>query len=169
MNTMQSIDNEFGNDSQTIKEERGTFLLVLCILSWIFSGINFINVFFTFISGESKFAEKIDVLIEGTGVSFIDNAMVEAVPQLELILENFAGYHISNTLLFMIGILAVILMFKLKRIGFYMYIFYSILALFIQNYFLGELPTNSGTLYLSGFISVIFIILFALNFKKINQ
>ena len=169
MENNQSIDNEFGTDSQSMKERRGTFLLVLCILSFIFTGISLFNSTYTFVDGEAKFGEKIDLINEGVGVPFLDQAMAEAIPELELILANFSNYHIANTLLFIIGILAVTLMFKLKKVGFYIYIFYSVLALFIQNLFLGELPSNTLTLTFGGFVSIVFILLYAKNTNRMTE
>jgi len=169
MENMNSINNEFGADTQSMKERRGSFLLVLVILSWVTTGFGLFGTLSTYLMGESAYASQIDLLNEGTGISFLDNVMSEATLQLELILESFQAYHISNVIMFLLGTFSVYLMFKLKKNGFYLYILYCVLGLFIQNYFLGEVNTNGMTMITNGLISVIFIIMYAVNLKRMND
>ena len=64
-----------------------------------------------------------------------------------------------------VSLLGAILMFQLRRLGFYLYAAAQILTLFILPYFAGfSLVVMIGLLW-SGFITLIFIILYAVNLK----
>jgi len=171
MENLGSINDDFENDSQTMKEKRGTFLLVLCILSWITSGFGLLGTLATFFGGESGLEEQISTIENSPSLGFaiLDNAIEMSIQTLELTLENFQLYHIGNALIFLTGIFAVYLMFNLKKTGFYLYITYLISNIVLYGYVLGELPTSTASMAMTGVMSLVFIILYAVNLKRMTE
>jgi hypothetical protein len=170
MENNQSIDNEFGTDSQSMKERRGTFLLVLCILSWIATGFGLFGVVSSFFGGESGLEQQIVMLEETTtGFQILDTAIEGSIQTLEITLEKFQLYHIGNTLIFLTGIFSVYLMFNLKKAGYFVYIAYLLASVFFHNMIFGEMPTTIMTVVMMSFISVIFIVLYGVNLKRMTD
>lgn len=170
MESKQTVDNEFGNDPQTLAERRGAFLLVLCILSWIATGFGLFGVVSSFFNGEAGFEEQIVMLEEAsTGFAFLDAAVESSIQTFEITLENFQLYHFGNTLIFLTGIFSVYLMFNLKKIGYYLYIAYLLASIFFYHMLFGELPTSIMTVVMMGFISLVFAILYGVNLNRMTD
>ncbi|MFK8044802.1 MAG: hypothetical protein AB8B72_04865 [Crocinitomicaceae bacterium] len=157
--------------NMTIEDRRGTFLKVLCILSWVYIGLELFSVVFGYIGGREKVLESIslseDAKAKITGSSFWDNIARTAVEQsiivLEKTVENFEQIYLGNFLAIVVGGMAVYLMYILKRNGFYLYILYSVIALGISAYFLGVSSIQGAAI-----ISLAFIIMYAVNLKRMT-
>ena len=73
-----------------------------------------------------------------------------------------------NLVLSLMSLLGAILMFNQRRLGFYFYAVAQVLMLFVIPYFAGfSMMTVIGTVG-SGFITLIFIILYAVNLKHMH-
>jgi hypothetical protein len=170
MENNQSVNTEFDVDNQTINERRGTFLLVLCVLSWIATGFGLFGVVSSFFGGEAGFEQQIAMLEESsTGVQFLDTAIESSIQTFEITLENFQLYHIGNTFILLTGIFSVFLMFNLKKIGYYLYIVYVIASILFYNMVFSELPTSLMTIIMMSFVSLVFVILYGVNLKRMNS
>jgi len=164
------IVNQFNESNQTLKEKRGTFLLVLCILTWINSGLGISGVASTLSKGEDLMSLQIE-LIESTesGNEFFDKILASSVETLVVTLENFQIYHIGSVLVFLVGILSAYLMFKLKKIGFFLYVLYCFGGLAFYYSIFGETSSAMLTMMLTGVMSIVFIILYGVNLKRMTE
>jgi hypothetical protein len=153
---------------------RNTFLTVLCVLTFIGSGwgtVKAIRTYFTadFIatigSGALKNAEdKIDQ--KGiTPPDFVKQIMgsVEADMNPDF-LRKLAIFEFISCLLTLTG---AILMWNLKKAGFYLYIL-GIIILVIAPLTMGKLVGAIGA-SITGFIGVVFIVMYAVNLKQMNK
>ena len=159
----------------TTTPQRPTFLTVLCILSFL-AGIwgvyGGIQSSFTdkpqrdLEEARIEMEEAMDQMGEATGM--VANMMESAIALAEKSAENAKplGYVALATSL--LSLLGVWLMWNLRRMGFGIYVVASLLGLLVPFAFLGfDLMTFIG-LGVGGFITVLFIILYAVNLKHMH-
>ncbi|MGV6861518.1 MAG: hypothetical protein ACWA41_07085 [Putridiphycobacter sp.] len=155
-----------------LKEKRGTFLLVLCILSWISSGFWTINYLSTLASGKKGVQDQIleiEDQLDSVDSELMYSILESGLFQANITLESFYASQLSLFIIYAIGILSVFLMFKLKRNGFGLYALYGILAPIIYFYFFKSLPESTSTLVFSLSISAVFIIMYYTNLKRMTN
>ena len=163
------MENPF--ETQATRAKRPTFLTVLCILTFIGSGWGVLGSIFNFFTAD---------VINGDLYMETYNSMVgdiepdpygltqSIVDQLSTSLAHGKEIATMNLVLSLISLLGAILMFNLRRIGFFLYTAAQILMLFVMPYFAGfSMMTVIGTIG-SGFITLIFIILYAVNLKHMH-
>lgn len=155
-----------------------TFLVVLAVLSFITITLNFFQYLVSLISGpmnqeawelyEASLYESVGQMndLGMTGLA----AMVEQVIQMSYI-TNF-DYFVLNNLLqllaLLIGAVGVFMMLRLKKIGFHLYVIYSLLPVVIM-YLLFPTEIIATFVVLSTLvISAIFCVLYALNLKHMK-
>ena len=145
--------------------------MVLCIISWVASGFGLLGVVNTFFGGENGLELQISTIENSplTGFEILDQAVEASIQLLEITLGNFQLYHVGNTLIYLIGIFSVYLMFNLKKIGFYLYLVYAVAGVWFYDMMFGELPTSFMTVILMSLMSVVFIILYSVNLKRMTE
>jgi hypothetical protein len=134
---------------QNIKPELPNLLRILCILTFIGSGMNFVSSFMI-----SVFYDQFTVIAESINRSF-------PLPGLEMILEGKSLFFAVSALIYLGCITGAILMWKLKKTGFHVYTISQILLVFSPMYFF-NLPSPS---LLDIILSGIFILLYSTNLK----
>jgi hypothetical protein len=156
---------------ETSPKQRPTLLTVLCVLTFIGSGVNvFSNLMGMFMSpiknflGPEFFEKALEEINEEPARQFIEQAFEMAQQAIEHIFE----ISLVNFVLYAASLTGAILMFQLKKIGFYVYSTAQILLLFVAPVFIGfNLFINIGILFAS-FFAILFIVLYAVNLKKMN-
>ena len=160
------------------QEERGKrpiFLLVLCILTFVSTGFSLI----TNVSGLSagpltedeildRKAEIAEQIIEmesvGMGNSWIE--LMEKAGRMEILLNNQYYAVVSvNILLALIGLFGAIWMFRGRKIGFHMYIIYSLFSVGSLYLFMAPSDVPSVAVILSLVLSGVFILMYSRNLK----
>jgi len=137
------------NPVQESKPERPKLLNILCILTFIGSGMNFVSSLMI-----SVFYDQFKILAEEISKSF-------HLPGMELLLEGESIFFAVSALIYAGCIAGAILMWKLKKSGFHVYTIFQILLILSPMYFL-HLPSPSlPDLILSG----TFIVLYGSNLK----
>lgn len=126
-------------------QKRPDLLTVLCVLSFIGSGLSFFSYFMFSLSFDSIST----VLTE----SEID------LPGMDMILNTPISFYYSGTLLFGVSLYGAIKMWNLKKVGFHLYTASQILLIILQTIYLNQY----GFPYLSVFITAIYIFLYARN------
>ena len=155
-----------------------TFLVVLAVLSFITITLNFFQYLVSLIAGpmnqeeweiyEATLYESVGQMndLGMTGMA----AMVEQVIQMSYI-ANFDYFVLNNALQLiaaLIGALGVFMMLRLKKIGFHLYVIYSLLPVVIM-YLLFPTEVIATFVVLSTLvISAIFCLLYALNLKHMK-
>jgi hypothetical protein len=128
---------------------RPKLLTILCILTFIGSGMNFVSSVMI-----SVFYDQFTILAEDISKSF-------HLPGLEMLLEGKSIFFAVSAFIYVGCICGAYLMWRLKKTGFHVYTVFQILLILSPMYFL-HLPSPSlPDLILSG----TFIILYGSNLK----
>lgn len=152
---------------------RPTFLLVICILTFIGSGWSVLsNLFSIFTSGMMDSSLQMEQYsnmmgnIEGSASSsFLTGFLNSSMEVLQATAAHAREIAVMQLVLSVISLLGAIMMFQLRRFGFYLYTAAQILALFVLPYFAGFSTLVVIGMLWSAFISLIFIILYAVNLR----
>ncbi len=152
-------------------QPRPILLTILCILTFIGSGLgvlgNLMGMFaapFLEFFQPSMFDEIFNQLGNNPGDEFARQAMDMAL----LAIDNFLGITLTKFIFYALSLVGAIMMFQMKKIGFYLYVGAQIGFLFIGPVFLGWNLFVSMALLFSGFFSLLFIALYAINFKHMS-
>jgi hypothetical protein len=151
---------------------RPTLLTVLCILSFIggawslvSSGMSMTNPMGDVEKLEAQMEEAMDQMgSDGPVARMLESTMETALRAAEMAVPIGA----TNMGLAVISLLGVWMMWNLRKMGFYLYTLASIAALAVPLYFLGGGLIAMLSIGLGGFISLVFIILYALNLKHMS-
>ena len=143
------MDEIQANPVQESKPERPKLLNILCILTFIGSGMNFISSLMI-----ALFYDQFTILAEEISKSF-------HLPGMELMLEGQSIFFAVSALVYAGCIAGAILMWRLKKAGFHVYTIFQILLILSPMYFL-HLPFPS---FLDIILSGTFIILYSSNLK----
>ena len=151
---------------QNQPKKRPVFLTVLCILTWIGSGITVLSGLFSLIALES-IKTNYYTLQDAPGMNWG-----------EVTLENYVFWSsVSNIVGLISGIacvLGALLMWKLNKTGFYLYIFGSVIAVVVSFISMKALmPVELAwvgiiTAALSALLAIAFIIMYGVNLKHMK-
>lgn len=170
---LNAINDDFENDTQTMKEKRGTFLTVISALSGIFIGFTLFSTVIGYFNGKEAAQAQIDTVIEemdtDTGNAFADNIMTETIEMLENTILHFESIQFATVIALLIGALSVYLMFQLKKMGYVLYILYTIVFSGISFYYLGSgmMVWMTQSFYL--LVGIVFLILYGVNLKRMTN
>ena len=164
---LKNMENPF--EEQQNKLQRPTFLLVLCILTFIGSGwgtlSNLFSVFTAGLTDSSMQMEHYSSMLKGGDSAVLSDILSSTMASLQATFVHAKEIAVINLVLSVISLLGAILMFQLRRIGFYFYTAAQILMLFVLPYFAGfNFMVLAGMLF-SAIFAVIFIVMYALNLK----
>lgn len=137
------------DDSQGGTGERPTFLTVLCILTFIGSPLALIGNIMNYMSMTGEMAGMALAMLEAMGITI-----------------NPIGYLISAVLC-LGSLFGGIMMWKLKKTGYYIYVGATVATLVIQFVMLGGLALG-GLAILSVALAALFPILYGLNLKHMS-
>ena len=134
------------------KPQRPTLLTVLCILTFIGSGMNLFSglviagFYDVFVAVAQEFAEKFKI------------------PGIDLLLETKPLFFLVTAIFYAGSLAGAILMMRLKKIGFHVYTIFQILLILAPMYFM-HLPTPGiPELFFSG----LFVLLYSTNLKVMS-
>lgn len=156
------------------RENRPVLLMVLCILSWIHIGFNFVASLYQLISGpltdEQIKTSQVDlkgaiVEMHNGGLHSFADAM-EKLSNMTQVLNQHHYSALSLTILgLVVGFFGVSMMFLGKKLGFHLYIIYSLFSIGqIYIFFSAAEIPNLITLFGIA-MAALFIGLYALNLK----
>jgi hypothetical protein len=137
------------NPDQVSKPGRPKLLNILCILTFIGSGMNFFSSLMI-----SLFYDQFTIFAEEFSKSF-------HLPGLEMLLEGKSIFFAVSAIIYVGSICGAYLMWKLKKTGFHVYTIFQILLILSPMYFLHLSSPSLPDLILSG----TFIILYGSNLK----
>ncbi|MCY1634270.1 hypothetical protein [Marinifilum sp. D737] len=156
---------------ETNPKQRPGLLTALCILTFIGSGFGVLNNIMGMIMSPIKnffdpdfFEMALEEVQEEPARKFIEQALEIG----QRALENIFEISLTQFILYAASLTGAILMFQLKKAGFYIYTIAQVLLLFVPAIFVGfNLFINIGILFSSVF-TILFIALYAINLKKMN-
>lgn len=164
---------EISIEEQQNKLQRPTFLLVLCILTFVGSGWGLLsNLFSIFTNGLLDSSMQIEQYssmmgeLENSGSgSFMSGFLNSSMDVMRATAAHALEINIIQFVLSLLSLLGAILMFQLRRFGFYLYTTAQILSLFVLPYFAGFSTLVILGMLWGALLSLIFIVLYAVNLK----
>jgi hypothetical protein len=154
VNNVSRFEND--NDSLFDDKERPTLLKVLCILSWIGSGIQILT--------STIYSMYVDQTVKQEIIALLPNDDMKAMYQKVFdLMDNTSIWYLF---LYLGNIGVVYLMWNFKKNGFYGYILIQILILFVP--FLVT-PFQISQLVTSSLFPMIFIFLYGINVKHLDS
>lgn len=122
---------------------------------------------------EELLAEQSEQIAEAKSVLGEDGMLMEAIESsMELAKyqnnEVFYSYHIWTFLQVLLGIAAVVFMFKLRKIGFHLYVAYSVLPIIISYLLFPLAYLSNFMIFGSILIAGLFCLLYGLNLKHMK-
>jgi hypothetical protein len=152
--------------------ERPTFLKVLCILSFISIGLSFIfslgSVFGGPQSEEEMVAQKVELLeaneeLRDSGMDGFADMMEQMTRMNESINANFYMASVVSILALLIGFYGVFSMWQGKKLGFHLYIVYSLISVGQLYLFVSPADIPSIAIIFNLIVAGVFILLYSRN------
>ncbi len=173
--TDQAIDS---TEESPAKKGRPTFLTVLCILTFIVSGYNFFEAGFGLFVADSfdqsqwteisqQMSEAMND-VDSQSREVIETMMNAASETIVAGMENAMVLGLIDMLAAALSVIGAILMFKLKKTGYYAYVFAKIIGIIVPLTILGVNLLTGIIFGFAAFVSVVFIILYGLNLKHLR-
>ena len=134
------------------KQQRPTLLTVLCILTFIGSGMNLLSSLFiagfynVFVDIVQQFAEKFKI------------------PGIDMLLETKPLFFLVSAVCYAGSLTGAILMMQLRKAGFHVYTIFQILLVLAPMYFMHLASPGIPELLFSG----LFILLYGMNLKVMS-
>ena len=156
------------------KGKRPTFLTVLCILTYISTGLAVISGFFGLLAGKPseqiiedqqlRYISMVDDLKTADQLEFAET--IDLLGKMEI--ERLSNYPLNPILLLIAGLLGLtgaLLMWRGKKIGFHLYIVYSIFS--IASIYLLSSSENITSFYIivNFLFAGLFVFLYSRNLK----
>jgi hypothetical protein len=172
MENFDTIDNS-GNQ----KQPRPSFLTVLCILSYIWIGFTILFGLLGIASGpmneEEILTQKVELAKSVDEMRSLDMeslaVMMEKIQRMsESVNANFYASSIVSMLVIGLGLVGVLQMWKGKRLGFHLYIGYSLLTIMQLYFFVSPADIPSIVVIWNLIISAVFVILYSRNLKWLS-
>jgi hypothetical protein len=155
----------------THPKQRPGLLTALCILTFIGSGFGVLNNIIGMIMSPIKnfFDPSVfDMALQDIDEPFVAKFVEQAFEIAQKALEFAFEMSLTKFVLYAASLTGAILMFQMKKLGFYVYATAQVLLLFVAPAFLGfNLFVNMGILA-SSIFTILFIALYAINLKKMN-
>ena len=160
------------------KPKRPTFLVVLAVLSFISLTMSFFSSLFNLFSGpmdkdamdlySARQYESISELRDLGQDGVAD--LIESTLNMSIYQNNdaFFSFHGLNFIAVVVGIIGVTFMLQLKKLGFHLYVVYSILPILFMYILLPMDLIPSFMIIGMVIISALFCILYALNLKHMK-
>lgn len=144
----------------TEQPKRPQFLTVLCVLSYIWSGLALLCLFICLVFSSFIFEALEKLTLDDTTMSAMDENQQKAIQTLlEVGTFKFASIIALGIVIYMVSLLGVIKMWKLQKWGFYIYSVVNTIGVVYS--------VISGS-YFMAIISLLFVIMYYLNFKHMN-
>ena len=152
--SLSNFDNQ--EDSNLVHDERPVLLKVLCILSWVGSGIQIIS--------STLYSSIINETVKQEFFALLPNEeVVDMYEQLFILLDSTSIWYL---ILYLINVAVVHMMWNFKMNGYYGYIFTQILILLVP---FSVNPFSFSQFAVSSIFPIIFIFLYGLNIKPFKS
>lgn len=172
METIESIDNQPSG-----KETRPTFLTVLCVLSFVFIGLSLLFGLIGLAGGPLSEEQLLESTVQLTKsadeMRSLDMesfaVMMEQISRMSVsINNNFYANGLVSIVVIVTGLFGVIQMMKGNKLGFHLYIIYSLLSIGQLYIFVSPADIPSIVVIWNLVISGIFVLMYSRNLKWLN-
>jgi len=173
MEDVGATEEQWDNTPETIKEKRGEFLYVLIVLTWVSNFSAGTSAIFMLLMGKEGLEKQLVLMDKAktaeSKMPFIENMMNDALAVLDITMMNFTQINLMNLLVGLTGAFAAFLMYKLKKVGFLLYLVYCAMEIAVVYYFFGNLSSIVLSMIITGFFSILFIIMYSVNVKRMTE
>lgn len=168
--------NQLENNQEEAK--RPTFLLVLCILTFVNTGFTILGGISGVLSGPpSKEEIKASNVELAKSIEQLEKVNLEywidVLKRIQLMTEsfyaNFVAYNAVAILVAMAGVAAAALMLKGKKLGFHVYIGYSFLYVLQAYLFVSAAVIPSFIVIVNLLVAGLFVLLYSRNLNWLNK
>jgi hypothetical protein len=162
----------------TVQPKRPTFLLVLCILTFVNTGFSLITLFFGLFHGpvseEEMVEQRVQLIRQADEMRSLNvPAMADFMDQVQRMAEAINAHFYANSLVSManllLGVIATVFMLKGRKIGFHSYIAYSLLSAIQVYFFVSPVDIPTLVVVFNLLLSAIFVFLYSRNLSWIND
>lgn len=172
------MSEQLDSKEMNSKKKRPTFLIILAVLSFLSLVLSFFGSLFSFLSGplseeemESQSAQLYESisLLKSQGMDGFADTMEKTMMYADYM--NSEAFYIGNLtslLVSILGIVAVILMLKLRKIGFHLYVAYSLLPILLMYVIAPIELITTFAVVTSLIVSALFCLLYGLNLKHMK-
>jgi hypothetical protein len=166
------MNNLEQSDELGVKSRPPRFLFALIILTWTYTGLNVMSSIFTLLMGKPSVEEiKQSKVALATSVNqmlelkmyYLASLMQKIQYLTDAMYANFIGFHLVSLSVSVIGSVAALFMFQGKRLGFHLYIVYSLVYLAQTYLFVNPAFVPTETLIINAFFAFIFILMYSRN------
>lgn len=156
---------------------RPTFLTVLCILSFLGCGLGLYGGISDLLSNKNQEAleeatQRIDEakaqMGDDAASGFAGNMMDAAIEMAQKAAEHAKEIGLSKIVLALIEALGVLLMWNLRKSGFWLYVLSMLGGLAVPLIFLGTNLASILSIGVAGLIGIVFVVLYAMNLKHMH-
>ena len=157
-----------------MEKARPNGLTALCILSWIWMAIALLSVFSEINTGRLTEADiraqKIVLLESQTEETLEFNSWMvnDTIEMLYISSNNFTTMVVINLAAILLGLAGVFFMFQLRKLGYHLYIIYSILSVSYWVYYFHGLTFGWIFIGFSAVFAILFVILYGTQLKKMT-
>jgi len=173
--------SNFGEDvleeQNNQKKKRPTFLLVLCILTLVYTGLSVFTPIAALFQGPQS-AEQMEMMkrvmadasdkMQEIGSGFLANFYNQLYEMMVQVNENHYLYYLMVLISLLMGIAGAIFMLKGKKLGFHLYLGYSAIVTFGPYAFVSSESYPLVLTITNVIISGIFILMYSRNLKHLN-
>lgn len=170
----EEFDNTEISNEELDRGNRPGFLTVLCVLTFISTGIGFISGLISLVFGPSSEEQMLQARVEMTksisdlkdmGMSSLAEMMQKLQAMTEQINENFYLASILSVITLGIGLYGTIQMFKGVKRGFHFYIVYCLLSIGAIYVYVSPSNIPSWVVIFNLLFSGLFIFMYSRNLK----
>ena len=160
------------SDELGVKSRPPRFLFALIILTWCNTGLAIISSLFTLLIGKPSVEEiKQSKVVLATSMNqmleikmyYLASLMQKIQYLTDAMYDNFIGFHLVSLSVAAIGSVAALFMFQGKRLGFHLYIVYSLVYLAQTYLFVNPAFVPTEMLVINAFFAFIFILMYSRN------
>ncbi len=145
------------------KKKLPGFLKVLCIFSFVGIGIYIV----TYVLGYMTLS-ALSSVSESISSGFNDPSVDSAVSSMDPLVKNGALYYILSLVACVLCLVGVIMMWKLKKTGFFIYLVGEVAPIILPFILLGGFGALGFFSMILSFIPIAFIIMYGLNYKHLS-
>ncbi len=166
------MSNTEQSDKSVVKSRPPRFLFALIILTWCNTGLAIMSSLFTLLMGKPSLEEiKQSKVVLATSMNqmleikmyYLANLMQKIQYLTDAMYANFIGFHLVSLTVAAIGSVAALFMFQGKRLGFHLYIVYSLVYLAQTYLFVNPAFVPTEMVVINAFFAFIFILMYSRN------
>lgn len=167
---MDTLESGFSEDDRPKK--RPVFLLVLCILTFVSTGISFFAPLIMLIRGQRSQAamdEETNILLKAadqmreSGLDAFAKYYEKTADMNIQLNQNVYGYAGLILVSILVGALGAVMMLKGKKLGFHLYIGYSLLVMVTPYFFASTEVIPMLNTIIGAIFSLLFIFMYSRN------